>query len=155
MNFAQQYAMVCRSLRPDQKRQGRLALSLLIRRRGFDAAPFVIRQRVVAAVGAVCPLANATERDALAFYVLGRLAWVMTGERTNGIGTKRTTGEESSAERERWAERGDSIAEMSAMDMLLLQQMMDKKTQLEVMISNVMKAGYEGGQAAITALKGS
>jgi len=49
----------------------------------------------------------------------------------------------------------DSLGEMSQMDMLVLQQMMEKKSQLETMISNVMKAGFEGGQAAIQALKAS
>ena len=49
----------------------------------------------------------------------------------------------------------DSIAEMNEMDMLMLQQMMEKKGQLETIISNVMKAGFEGSQAAIQSLKAS
>jgi hypothetical protein len=49
----------------------------------------------------------------------------------------------------------DSIDEMSQMDLLRLQQMMEKKSQLETMISNIMKAGFEAGQAAIQALKAS
>jgi hypothetical protein len=49
----------------------------------------------------------------------------------------------------------ESIGEISQTDMLMLQQMMEKKNQLETMISNVMKAGFEGGQAAIQALKAS
>ena len=47
----------------------------------------------------------------------------------------------------------DSVAELNQMDMLMLQQMMEKKNQLETMISNTMKAGFEGGQAAVQALK--
>src|SRR5688572_14804148 len=38
----------------------------------------------------------------------------------------------------------DSLDEMNESDMLRLQQMMDKKSQLESMISNIMKAGFEG-----------
>jgi len=49
----------------------------------------------------------------------------------------------------------DAISELNQQDMLLLQQLMDKKNQLEVMISNVMKAALEGGQASIQALKAS
>lgn len=49
----------------------------------------------------------------------------------------------------------DSIGEMNEKDMLWLQHMMEKKSELETMISNIMKAGFEGGQAAIQALKAS
>ena len=52
-------------------------------------------------------------------------------------------------------ENKETIGEMNQQDMLMLQQLMEKKNQLEIMISNVMKAGYEGGQAAIQALKAS
>ena len=65
------------------------------------------------------------------------------------------TYEEASASRDKLADQAASIGEMSEMDMLQLQLMMDKKNQLEVMISNVMKAGYESGQAAIDTLKAS
>ena len=41
----------------------------------------------------------------------------------------------------------DAIGEMTEQDMLMLQQLMEKKNQLETMISNTMKAGFEGGQA--------
>lgn len=155
MSFAQQYSLVCKSLRPDQKRQGRLALSLLIRQRGFDAEPFMIRQRVAGALRMACPDATPTELDALAFYMLGRLAWVMTVARMTSIGKKNMTYEEALAAREKWADQADALAEMNDMDMLQLQQMMDKKSQLETMISNVMKAGYDAGQAAVKALKAS
>lgn len=79
-------------------------------------------------------------------------------ERTGQLkktGSKQMTFEEASAERDKWKDKKDSISEMGEMDMLMLQQLMDKKTQLEQMISNVMKAGHEGGQAAIQALKTS
>lgn len=52
-------------------------------------------------------------------------------------------------------ERLDSISEMGQQDMLLLQRIMEQKSQLESVISNVMKAGYEAGQAAVQALKAS
>lgn len=58
-------------------------------------------------------------------------------------------------EKEKLKDQRDSISEMGEMDMLMLQQMMEKKGQLESMISNIMKAGFEGGQAAIQALKAS
>jgi hypothetical protein len=62
---------------------------------------------------------------------------------------------DAESEREKWKDKKDSISEMGQMDMLMLQQMMEKKGQLESMISNIMKAGFEGGQAAIQALKAS
>lgn len=62
---------------------------------------------------------------------------------------------EQQAGRERLKDKKDSISEMGEMDMLMLQQMMEKKNQLESMISNLMKAGFEGGQAAIQSLKAS
>jgi hypothetical protein len=49
----------------------------------------------------------------------------------------------------------DSISEMGETDMLLLQQAMEKKQQLEQMISNVMRAVQETGQSAVQALKAS
>lgn len=37
----------------------------------------------------------------------------------------------------------DAISELNQQDMLMLQQLMDKKSQIESMISNVMKASSE------------
>ena len=65
------------------------------------------------------------------------------------------TRSEWQAEKDKLKDKKDAISEMSEMDMLMLQQMMEKKGQLEKMISNMMKAGFEGGQAAIQALKAS
>jgi hypothetical protein len=62
---------------------------------------------------------------------------------------------DAEAEKERLRDNKDSISEMGETDMLMLQQLMEKKGQLESMISNTMKAGSEGGQAAIQALKAS
>ncbi len=49
----------------------------------------------------------------------------------------------------------DSLSEMGEMDMLFLQRMMDRKGELERMISNVMKSDGENMLAAISALKAS
>lgn len=62
---------------------------------------------------------------------------------------------ERQAERDGLRDKKDSISEMSETDMLMLQQMMEKKNQLESMISNLVKAGFEGGQAALQTLKAS
>jgi hypothetical protein len=62
---------------------------------------------------------------------------------------------DAEAEKEKLNDKKDSISEMNEMDMLMLQQLMEKKSQLETMISNIMKAGFEGGQAAIQSLKAS
>jgi hypothetical protein len=59
------------------------------------------------------------------------------------------------ADREKLKDSKDGIEELSQEDMLFLQQLMEKKNQLESMISNILKAGFEGGQAAIQALKAS
>jgi len=48
-----------------------------------------------------------------------------------------------------------SNVELDAVDSEVLQRLMDNKSQLEQMISNIMKAAFEGGQAAISALKAS
>jgi hypothetical protein len=45
--------------------------------------------------------------------------------------------------------------ELSEEDMLALQRAMERRNQLELLISNVMKAAYQAGQAAISALKAS
>lgn len=85
--------------------------------------------------------ADLTQRQSniLTFYLLSRIITLIPppAERTDVRSQK------------------DSIEEMSQTDMLWLQQMMEKKNQLETMISNLMKAGFEGGQAAIQALKAS
>ena len=52
-------------------------------------------------------------------------------------------------------DKKDSISEMNQQDMLMLQQLMEKKNKLEQMISNTMKTATEGAQAAIQALKAS
>jgi hypothetical protein len=49
----------------------------------------------------------------------------------------------------------DSISEMGEQDMLILQCMMEKKGQLETMISNTMKAASEASRSAIQAIKAS
>lgn len=49
----------------------------------------------------------------------------------------------------------EGIEGMSQTDLLMLQRMMEKKGQLETMISNLMKAGFEGGRAALQELKSS
>src|SRR5262245_51908365 len=48
--------------------------------------------------------------------------------------------EEAESERDNLQPDRDSIGEMAQMDSLQLQQLMEKKAQLESMISNVMKA---------------
>jgi hypothetical protein len=49
----------------------------------------------------------------------------------------------------------DSMSEMSQQDAFHLQQAMEQKSQLEQMISNVMKASSDSQQSAATDLKGS
>ncbi len=70
-------------------------------------------------------------------------------------GVKEMSYEEAVAARDGLRDKRDSISETDQMTMLMLQQAMDKKSQLETLISNCMKAGYEGGQAAVQALKAS
>ncbi|MCX5760412.1 MAG: hypothetical protein NTW72_02725 [Gemmatimonadetes bacterium] len=47
----------------------------------------------------------------------------------------------------------DSLSDLTAGEMFVLQQVMDKKSQLEQMISNVMKSGADAASAAIVNLK--
>jgi len=49
----------------------------------------------------------------------------------------------------------DKLSEMSQQDMLQLQQAMDKKSQLETMISNTMKASSDSQNSLTQASKGS
>src|SRR5689334_11865536 len=44
---------------------------------------------------------------------------------------------------EKLRDKKDALSEMSKEDMIMLQQLMEKKSQLETMISNCMKANYE------------
>jgi hypothetical protein len=87
------------------------------------------------------------QSNILTLYVLTNLVKLLPPH--SGMNPK------AEAERDKLKDKKDSLEELSEQDMLMLQQMMDKKNQLESMISNVMKAGFEGGQAAIQALKAS
>jgi hypothetical protein len=49
----------------------------------------------------------------------------------------------------------DAISELNQQDMLMLQQLMEKKSQLETMISNTMKAASETQSNIASNLKGS
>ena len=53
------------------------------------------------------------------------------------------------------ADKRDSLSDMSQQDALVLQQLMDQKSQLETMISNVMKAGSDAQAAVVSNLKAS
>lgn len=53
------------------------------------------------------------------------------------------------------ADKRDSLSDMSQQDTLVLQQLMDQKSQLETMISNVMKAGSDAQAAVVRNLKAS
>jgi hypothetical protein len=48
-----------------------------------------------------------------------------------------------------------SLQELSDMDMAQLRQFLEQKTQLEQMISNIMKAGAESQASLVANLKGS
>lgn len=52
-------------------------------------------------------------------------------------------------------EEKESLSELSEKDMLELQKMMERKSQFEAMLSNLMKAAAEGAEAAIKSLKAS
>ena len=45
--------------------------------------------------------------------------------------------------------------DLTPQDLQALQQLLDRKSQLELMISNVIRSSYEAGQAAISTLKSS
>ncbi len=62
---------------------------------------------------------------------------------------------EAEALRAQLKAKADSLDALEKKDMFLLQQMMELKAQLEAMISEVMKAGYDAGTAATQALKAS
>jgi hypothetical protein len=58
---------------------------------------------------------------------------------------------ESEARLKQPSPKGD----LSPADLQALQQLLDRKSQLEQMISNVLKSSYESGQAAVATLKAS
>ena len=91
--------------------------------------------------------ATPQQANILTFHLLTSVVKMLPPHSTNRA--------EIETERGKRRDHKDSISEMSQMDMLMLQQLMEKKGQLESMISNIMKAGFEGGQAAIQALKAS
>ncbi|MCM3875307.1 MAG: hypothetical protein NEA02_02695 [Thermoanaerobaculia bacterium] len=45
--------------------------------------------------------------------------------------------------------------DLTPQDLLLMQQLLDRKSQLETMISNVLRSSYDGGQSAVSTLKAS
>lgn len=57
--------------------------------------------------------------------------------------------------RARLADKRDSMSELSQQDTLMLQQLMEQKSQLETMISNVMKAGSDAQSSLVSNLKSS
>lgn len=69
------------------------------------------------------------------------------------VGKKAMTYEEAQAERDRLKDNKDSISELGQQDMLMLQQLMEKKNQLESMISNCMKANSDTQNNLAQALK--
>lgn len=69
--------------------------------------------------------------------------------------TAPTTKAEAEALRAQLKVKADALDALEGRDMFLLQQMMEQKAQLEAVISEVMKAGYDGGTAATQALKAS
>ena len=66
-----------------------------------------------------------------------------------------TTLKEAKAEMDKLKDQKDSISELNQEDMLQLQQLMEKKSQLEQMISNVMKAAAESQNNITKNLKAS
>jgi uncharacterized protein YdcH (DUF465 family) len=89
-------------------------------------------------------VANAAEIDRLTLYFLTLVAASIMKQADSG----RT-------QPDSFSDLRDSLNELNEMDLLQLQRIIEKQGQLETMISNVMKAGYEGGQAAVQALKAS
>ena len=147
MLISQQFADVARALPVNYKVVvSQLAPPFLEQSRMLvDSAS--LRRAAVAAINRSLPGLPAAEVERLIFYLLA-LVLVRLGKAAMSVN-------EAVAERDRLTDQKDSISEMGQQDMLLLQQMMEKKGQLESMISNCMKAAYEGGQAAISSLKAS
>jgi hypothetical protein len=100
---------------------------------------------------------NSVEKNAAQRKMAGKKIILSPGLlKLESITTRiRKTIDDINSTREKWKDKKDSISEMGQMDMQVLQQMMDKKNQLETLISNAIKASYEGGQVAIQALKAS
>lgn len=62
---------------------------------------------------------------------------------------------EALAARDSLQSQKDSISEMGEADMFALQRMMEQKSQLEQMISNVMKSSSESQNTLASSLKAS
>jgi hypothetical protein len=75
--------------------------------------------------------------------------------RTTQLGATCMTYADAKSERDKLTTQKDSISEMNQMDMLMLQQMMEKKGQLESLISNTMKSASDAQQSVVSALKAS
>jgi hypothetical protein len=82
---------------------------------------------------------SAQQTDVLTFYLLSGVIGLLPPHAAEG---------DKSPEKE-------GVEKMSEADMLTLQRMMEEKGRLETLISNQMKAGFEGGQAALQTLKAS
>jgi hypothetical protein len=71
------------------------------------------------------------------------------------VGKKQFTQEEAVEKRDSLKDAKGSLQELSDMDMAQLRQFLEQKTQLEQMISNIMKAGAESQASLVANLKGS
>lgn len=69
------------------------------------------------------------------------------------VGMKEMTKEEIQAEQAKWQDKKDTVSDMTQRDMIDLQSLNEKKSQLESLISNIIKSAGDSIQNAVGNLK--
>jgi len=150
------------TLNPIVKRQVNQAMLRFLRTYPRGGTAERILEAAMATLQPIFPGASSRERTTLAFYMIGKLL----GRHDHSLNPY-ARGDEALTSRTKWKskhelqldavdwETKDALSEMGEQDILVMQMLMDRKAQLERLISDVMKKGYEGGQHAVQALKSS
>lgn len=143
MQFPFRFDEISRSVSNIEKQKMNGAMPAFLRHMSFCTTPTQIWDAAKRFMRRVFPLASPVELDILTAIFINqtfRKAFVSLFD--DGYGNPSEY-------------RRDSERDMGEADMLLMQQMLERKTLLEAMISNAMKMAHKNGQAAIIALKGS
>jgi len=153
---------IARSLSPHAKRQVNQSMVRFLRTCPRAGTAEQIVEAARATLKPIFPAASPRERTTLAFYMIGKLLG-----RHDHSQKPSARGDTALKARIKWKsileqkrEEADpllreSLSEMGEMDILMLQWLMERKAQLERMISDVMKKGHVSGQNAVQALKSS
>ena len=146
MQFQFMFHEFSRSLSPMAKQYMNRATPAFLRSMACCTTPAQVWDAAKRAVRSVFPLASPPELDLITVFFINktfRKAFVTVWSTVWGDC------------RDDQLDKKSEVSEMNKIDMLLMQQAMDKMHRFETEMSNIMKKACENAQAAIQALKGS